>query len=94
MSNQRWPDSRTFWRDKRVVVTGGAGFLGSFVVEKLHARGADEVFVPLHEDVRSARARRDLPTVGGCPARYYHPPGGAGGRHWRESGASGGVLLR
>ena len=30
---------------KRVVVTGGAGFLGSFVVEKLKTRGAD-VFVP------------------------------------------------
>ncbi len=30
---------------KRVCVTGGAGFLGSFVVEKLNARGA-EVFIP------------------------------------------------
>jgi GDP-L-fucose synthase len=31
---------------KRVVVTGGAGFLGSFVVEKLHARGVEQVVVP------------------------------------------------
>lgn len=23
-----WPDSDTFWRDKRVIVTGGSGFLG------------------------------------------------------------------
>ena len=30
----------------RVVVTGGAGFLGSFVVAELKARGAREVFVP------------------------------------------------
>ncbi|MFM8322218.1 MAG: GDP-L-fucose synthase family protein [Chloroflexota bacterium] len=37
--------SETFWKDRRVVVTGGAGFLGSFVVEKLQALGAD-VFVP------------------------------------------------
>jgi GDP-L-fucose synthase len=29
-----------------VVVTGGAGFLGSFVVEKLHARGVEQVVVP------------------------------------------------
>lgn len=33
---------------KRVCVTGGAGFLGSFVVEKLNARGA-EVFIPTIE---------------------------------------------
>jgi len=32
---QSWPDSREFWRDKRVIVTGGAGFLDSLVVEKL-----------------------------------------------------------
>lgn len=34
------------WSDKRVVVTGGAGFLGSFVVEKLEQRGCKNVFVP------------------------------------------------
>ena len=35
-----------FWDDKRVVVTGGAGFLGSYVVEKLRERGCREIFVP------------------------------------------------
>lgn len=48
-STQSWPDSSQFWRDKRVIVTGGAGFLGSFVVKKLHERGAAEVIVPRSE---------------------------------------------
>ena len=43
-------DPGNFWADKRVVVTGGAGFLGSFVTEKLHQRGAKQVFVPLIEE--------------------------------------------
>ncbi|MHB9131964.1 MAG: GDP-L-fucose synthase family protein [Armatimonadota bacterium] len=34
------------WRERRVCVTGGAGFLGSFVVEELQRRGAQQVFVP------------------------------------------------
>jgi GDP-L-fucose synthase len=34
-----------FWKDRRVVVTGGAGFLGSFVVGRLKQAGA-EVRVP------------------------------------------------
>jgi GDP-L-fucose synthase len=35
-----------FWSNKRVVVTGGSGFLGSFVVEKLQRAGAKEIFIP------------------------------------------------
>jgi len=46
-----------FWENKQVTVTGGSGFLGSFVVEKLEAHGAD-VFVPRSADY-------DLTTSGG-----------------------------
>ena len=45
-----WPDSQAFWQGKRVIVTGGAGFLGSFVVDKLEARGAAEIIVPRSSD--------------------------------------------
>jgi len=39
-----------FWDKKRVMVTGGAGFLGSFVVEKLRVRGCRDIFIPTEKD--------------------------------------------
>jgi GDP-L-fucose synthase len=83
-----WPDSATFWRDKRVIVTGGAGFLGSYVVAKLRERGAAEVVVPRshtydlrHQDAIDrllADARPNLiihmaARVGGIGANRAHP---------------------
>jgi len=77
----------SFWQHRRVCVTGGAGFLGSFVVEKLQARGAD-VFVPTLEQydltkIESIRkmyddSRPDLvihlaAQVGGIGANREHP---------------------
>ncbi|MEM7333740.1 MAG: GDP-L-fucose synthase [Chloroflexota bacterium] len=41
-----WIESTEFWKGKRVCVTGGEGFLGSYVVEELRARGAEELFIP------------------------------------------------
>jgi GDP-L-fucose synthase len=39
-----------FWSKRRVCVTGGGGFLGSYVLEALEQSGAGEVFVPYIED--------------------------------------------
>jgi GDP-L-fucose synthase len=36
----------SFWKRHRVVVTGGAGFLGSFVCQRLAELGVGELFVP------------------------------------------------
>lgn len=78
----------SFWPQQRVIVTGGAGFLGSFVVESLHRRGCAEVVVPRSRDCdlrdRHAIARlleRTRPTlvihlaarVGGIGANREHP---------------------
>jgi GDP-L-fucose synthase len=35
-----------FWENRRVVLGGGNGFLGSFVVKKLRAAGCREIFAP------------------------------------------------
>lgn len=45
-----WPNREDFWRGKRVVVTGGHGFLGSYVSEKLRALPIAELTVPRSHD--------------------------------------------
>jgi len=39
-----------FWEDKNVLVTGGAGFLGSFIVRRLKEAGCKNIFIPLIGD--------------------------------------------
>lgn len=78
----------SFWTNARVMVTGGAGFLGRRVVEKLRERGCEHVFVPRSKDYdlrhndHVQRAIRDAdPTavihlaarVGGIGANRLHP---------------------
>jgi GDP-L-fucose synthase len=39
-----------YWKNKRVCVTGGAGFLGSFVCAKSAERGVADIFIPTIEE--------------------------------------------
>ncbi len=45
-TENRWPEFD--WTDKKAIVTGGAGFLGRYVVVRLRARGLsdDQIIVP------------------------------------------------
>jgi GDP-L-fucose synthase len=38
------------WHDRRIMVTGGGGFLGRAVVSRLRDAGAEEIFVPRSRD--------------------------------------------
>ncbi|MGA2499096.1 MAG: GDP-L-fucose synthase [Tepidisphaeraceae bacterium] len=75
-------------RTDRIVVTGGAGFLGSFVIEKLAARGYDNVVVTrrraydltretdvqrLYDDLRPAAVMHLAAEVGGIGANRENP---------------------
>jgi GDP-L-fucose synthase len=88
-----------YWSSRRVIVTGGAGFWGSWVVEKLRARGCEQILVPrssAHDlrEVGPIRAMlRDFPAdlvihmsavVGGIGANQAHP-----GRFFHDNLAMG-----
>jgi len=80
--------NNSFWQNKRVCVTGGAGFLGSFVTKKLQERGAKEIFIPtiekydlvqidsikqMYEDCNPDIVIHLAAMVGGIGANLEHP---------------------
>jgi GDP-L-fucose synthase len=87
LSDREWPDGRPFWLGRRVMVTGGNGFLGRFIVGKLRERGAavfvadiDQYDLRQLSDIR--RAVSDIQPqmvihlaarVGGIGANLEHP---------------------
>src|SRR5215470_18146742 len=77
-----------FWNEKRVVVTGGSGFLGSRILEKLKSKSPAEIFVPrkkqfdlvqmenvrrLYLDVRPDVVVHAAGNVGGIGANRANP---------------------
>ncbi len=77
-----------FWKQQRVLVTGGGGFLGSFVMEGLKNRGAGEVFAPrsseydlrkeadidrVYSETRPSLVLHLAASVGGIGANRHHP---------------------
>jgi len=52
----------SFWKTKKVVVTGGAGFLGSTLVRRLSALGCEKIVVPrrVSSDLRDPAVISDL----------------------------------
>ncbi|MBA7472463.1 GDP-L-fucose synthase [subsurface metagenome] len=77
-----------FFENRRVVVTGGAGFLGGYVTERLQKRGCKNILVPkiedydlvsinditrMYEDMKPDVVIHLAAVVGGIGANREHP---------------------
>jgi len=52
----------TYWGEKKVLLTGGAGFLGTYIARRLRERGVKELFIPRSRafDLRETETIRGL----------------------------------
>jgi GDP-L-fucose synthase len=57
----------TFWDSQSILLTGGAGFLGSHIVDELHARGVtdDQLYIPRSRDLDLRRWENCVKAVKG-----------------------------
>lgn len=77
-----------FFKDRRIVVTGGAGFLGRYVIDGLKKRGCKQILVPkiedydlvkmkdicrMYDDMRPDVVIHLAAVVGGIGANREHP---------------------
>ena len=82
------------WEDKRVIVTGGAGFLGGVVDGAAGAGVYAGDLVPPAGGVRPADEAEHPAARTRAPEPHGDPPRGRGRRHRREPGEPRPVLLR
>lgn len=60
--------NKSFWADRRVLVTGGSGFYGSHVVDRLRGAGCDQIFVPRSAEYDLCRPERIRAMLQAFPA--------------------------
>ncbi len=65
------PDTRAFFRDRTVAVTGGTGFIGSHLIEQLLSLGARPVVLSRSTEARFLQNCRDRIELRQCDLESY-----------------------